>query len=85
MLILWQLGYAKISQSTHLKMMFGIVMVPIILVVSMSRPIEHDRLIGALRVRFRLILVSTEITGLGGFFRANATVRIISLGEVMVL
>lgn len=76
---------AEISQSTHLKMMFGLIMVSIVLVISMSHPIEHDRLRGALRVRLRLILVSTEVTGLGGFFSANAAVRIISLAELRVL
>lgn len=67
-------------------MVSGIVVVPVVLVVSASSlSIIHYSIIRALRVRFRIILICGEIIGLHRFFCAHAGVCIISMGELMIL
>lgn len=65
-------------------MVSGIVVAPVVWAVHVSSTIVHRRVSGAFRVRFGLILVYREITGVFGFFCADAAVCIFSLGELMI-
>lgn len=66
-------------------MVSGIVVVPVVLVVSASSlSIVHYSVIGALRVWFGLILICGEIIGLRRLFCAHAGVRIIALGKLIL-
>lgn len=72
-------SYPKIS--THLKMISRTVVVPVVLVISVSSAIVHHSIIGALRVRFRLVPCCGEIIGLC----ADTGVWIFFLGELIFL
>lgn len=62
------------------------VMVPMVLLVPLSVTfVMFHMIIGALRVRFRLILVCGKIICLCRIVCAHASVCIISLGELMIL
>lgn len=65
-------------------MFSGIIVAAIVLAVSVSSAIIHRSVIVAFRVWFRLILVYREVTGVFGFFCADAAVCIFSLCELMI-